>query len=185
MELIMFTQLPAVQLISYPHIFHPSYFPYQEQNKNFPKGAGSSQLLALNALSCCLFVSLFQALLAAASQGCCCLAAYLFPSPRPLFSALFFCFKPDRSGIARQSWLSFPGAVGQWIDVDGARSPASSHAELWHFLLREVQEHPKELDLQFVLNAGFCIKQHEISSLSYISTASNTGHATLMPNPGK
>lgn len=121
----MFTQLPAVQLISYPHIFHPSYFPYQEQNKNFPKGTGSSQLLALNALSCCLFVSLFQALLAAASQGCCCLAAYLFPSPRPLFSALFFCFKPDGSGIARQSWLSFPGAVGQRIDVDGARSPAS------------------------------------------------------------
>ena len=54
MELIMFTQLPAVKLISYPHIFHPSYFPYQEQNKNFPKGMGSSQLLAVNALSCCL-----------------------------------------------------------------------------------------------------------------------------------
>jgi len=54
MELIMFTQLPAVHLISYPHIFHPSYFPYQERNKNFPKGTGSSQLLAVNALSCCL-----------------------------------------------------------------------------------------------------------------------------------
>lgn len=65
MELIMFTQLPAVKLISYPHIFHPSYFPYQEKNKNFPKGTGSSQLFTVNALSCCLFVSLFQALLTA------------------------------------------------------------------------------------------------------------------------
>lgn len=103
MELIMFTQLPAVKLISYPHIFHPSYFPYQEQNKNFPKGTGSSQLLAVNALSCCLFVSLFQALLAVASQGCCCLAAYLFPRPRPLF----FC-----SSVLSQTRVGSLGRAG-------------------------------------------------------------------------
>lgn len=62
----MFTQLPAVKLISYPHIFHPSYFPYQEKEQKLPQGHGiqsivhSKMLSPAVSLSACFRLSWLQ-----------------------------------------------------------------------------------------------------------------------------